>query len=537
MNEDLVNESQQPPEGWTRRRFLSTSAMGLAVVGVGGSLAACSSSGTPGPTDTASGGASATPKKGGTLRVGASGGATTDTLDPQNWATAVDQLRNHQLFDTLVTLAPDGSPQLSLATSITPNSDATEWTIKIPADITTHAGKPFTADDVLYSFQRIVSNKYAGAAVLGPADLKSSKVVDSTTVLLKYPTPYSILVESLSLDFFGMVPRGFDPKKPDGTGPFKYKTFTPGVESTFVRNDNYWQSGKPYLDQVVTININDESAQVAGLQSGQFDVITQLSAGSVAALQGGEFTVDIQKSGGWVPFTMHTGLAPFSDVRVRQAFRLIVDRKQMLEQVFGGYGEVGNDVMSPFDPSYPTDLPQREQDIAQAKSLLKAAGQENLSVEMVTKPATAGEVAMTQVFATQAKDAGVNVKITQQAVGDFYTTSYLKVPFATDYGPSNLYLVNAAQLLLGDVSFFNATHFNDPEYNSLYKTAISTVDLPKRADVIHQMARIDYDRGGYIVPLFTPAIQAYTSKLGGIVKPCTTGLTPGNADFANFWLG
>jgi peptide/nickel transport system substrate-binding protein len=533
MSDDHTQGIEAANRGWTRRNFLASSGIGLAAVGAGIGLAGCSGSSSPaGASGSAS--ASVTPKRGGTLRVGSNGGGSTDTLDPQAWGTTPDQLRIQQLFDPLVWAANDGTAQLVLATSITPNADGTQWTIKIPAGVTTHAGKAFTADDVLYSLQRIVTNKFPGLAVLGPVDFAASKVVDPTTLLLAYSKPFGVLIDSLSFPFFYMVPRGFDPKNPDGTGPFKYQSFTPGVQSTFVRNENYWRPGLPYLDKVVVIDVADEATQVSGLQSGQFDVINGLSAASVAALKGSGLTVNANKSGTWIPFTQNCSLKPFSDVRVRQAMRLIPDRQQMLEQVYGGYGFIGNDVFSPFDPSFPTDLPQRQQDIGQAKSLLKAAGYEGLSVDLYTDPAAAGEVQIAQVYATQAKAAGVNVTIKQQSVGDFYSKYYQKVAFAMDWGTNTLFLVNAAQLQI-PTSYFNANHFNDPEYNSLYYTAIATVDPVKRKGYIQQMAHIDYDRGAYIVPVFTPDIEAYTSHVGGI-KPSVTGVSPGNADFAHFFI-
>jgi len=93
--------------------------------------------------------------------------------------------------------------------------------------VTTHRGKPFTADDVLYSFNRIVSNKFPGASSLGPIDLASSKVGNPTTVVLKYSQPYAVLPEMLSSVYFTMVPRDFDVKNPDGTGPFKLQELQP----------------------------------------------------------------------------------------------------------------------------------------------------------------------------------------------------------------------------------------------------------------------------------------------------------------------
>jgi peptide/nickel transport system substrate-binding protein len=511
-----------------RRRFLVV----VAGVGAAAGLAACGGGGSG--SSQGSGGPAGAPKAGGMLRLGAQGGANTDTLDGQNGLTNADFNRIYQLFDQLAVLDAKGQPQLSLARSVTPNGDGTEWTIVIPDGVTTHRGKPFTADDVLFSLNRIVANKYPGSTSLGPVDLGSSKVVNPTTLVVRYHQPFSVLPEMLASVYFTMVPRDFDPKNPDGTGPFKFQDFTPGVSSTFVRNPNYWQSGLPHLDGVTTTNIADETSQVNALQSNQVDVVDFLSQGSVAALQAGGMHVNISKTGGWGPFTMRMDQKPFDDVRVRQAFRLIVDRKEMLGQVFGGQGVVGNDVFSILDKSYPKDLPQREQDIDQAKSLLKAAGAENLSIDLVTTPNAPGMVQAAQVFATQAKKAGVNVNVGQQTTTDYFANSYLKVPFSQDYWQTGTYMFTAGQSQAPNAPF-NFCRFNDPEYNSLYSQALAQLDEGKRAELISKMAHIDYDRGGYIVPYFFPVIDAASPKVGG-VKENANGYSPGGNDFANFWL-
>ena len=121
-------------------------------------------------------------------------------------------------------------------------------------------------------------------------------------------------------------------------------------------------------------------------------MINYLSQGSIAALQSGGMHVVISDTGGWGPFTMAVDQKPFDDVRVRQALRLVVDRQEMLDQVFGGKGKIGNDVFGIFDKDFPTDLPQRVQDIDQAKSLLKSAGQENLVIQLVTTPNAPGMI-------------------------------------------------------------------------------------------------------------------------------------------------
>lgn len=232
---------------------------------------------------------------------------------------------------------------------------------------------------------------------------------------------------------------------------------------------------------------------------------------------------------------MRVDQKPFDDVRVRQALRLIVDRQEMLNQVFGGKGKIGNDVFGIYDKDFPKDLPQRQQDIDQAKSLLKSAGQQDLVIQLVTTPNAPGMIPAAQVFATQAKKAGVTVNIVQQTTTDYFANSYLKVAFSQDYWPTQPYLVAAGQALAGPDAPFNACKFNDPEYNSLYNQAIAEVDGGKRADLIHVMVKIDDDRGANIIPYFFPTIYASSQKVGGI-KQFPTGFSPGGNDFANFWL-
>src|SRR5262249_31044194 len=133
----------------------------------------------------------------------------------------------------------------------------------------------------------------------------------------------------------------------------------------------------------------------------------------------------ISEPGQWVPFTMRVDQAPFNDPSVRKAFRLVVDRKQMIDVALSGQGMVGNDVFSPWDASFNSSL-VRERDVDQAKSLLKKSGHEGLSVELVTADFANGVTQMAQVFAQQALAAGIKVNIRQVTVDAFYGDQYLK---------------------------------------------------------------------------------------------------------------
>ena len=516
-----------------RRQFMNMTASGLAVVGSAGLLAACGAkTAAPSPSTSASG----VPKRGGTLRFGVTGGASSDTLEAQNPVTIADLARVPQLFDSLVTLSPTGGPTMRLATAITANPAATQWTIKVRDGVVFHNGKKLTADDVLFSLRRIVSKKLPGAFFLGPINLPASKAIDARTVVLNYKAPYALLLDALLAPYFSIVPIGFDPRKPIGTGPFKLDKFQPGVESSMVRNVNYWRAGLPYLDAVVTTNVADETTQVAGLRSKQFDIINGISAASQAALQGSGYKVIVSKSGSFTPFTMRADAAPFNDVKVRQAFRLIVDRKQMNTQVWGGLGQIGNDVINIEDPDY-LQLPQREQDIEQAKSLLKAAGREGMSVNLITAPTVGGEISTAQVFATQAQSAGVKVNLQQKDVTNYFATYYLKksTVFSQDWYYYIPYLITVQENWATSDAPYNETGWNDPEYRKLYGEAVKTLDRAKRRELIQAMMKIEYERGAYIIPYYIPVIDAAVDRVQGVV-PTVSGQSLSNYDFASISL-
>jgi peptide/nickel transport system substrate-binding protein len=218
-------------------------------------------------------------------------------------------------------------------------------------------------------------------------------------------------------------------------------------------------------------------------------------------------------------------------VRVRQAFRLIVNRPQMVEQVLSGQGRVANDMYSPFDPAYYSSLPQRSQDLEQAKSLLKQAGHAGLTVELVTADVFQGVVAAAQVFAQQASGAGVKVNVRKVDTGTFYGPNYLKWTFAQDFWATREYLPQVAQGSLPS-SPFNETHWSDPKFIKLIQQARAEVDQNKRNEILREAEKLEYDNGGYIIPYFTNQIDAYSAKLTGFTPP-RSGFPLGNYWFKN----
>jgi len=515
-------------DGWSRRRFLATVGIGAGALSVGGLLSSCQA-------DTKQQQSAGKPKRGGTLHFGCSGGTQSDTLDGAAALQPTDWVRSFMLYDGLARFNNQGKIELRLAESIEPNNDGTEWTVKVRPGITTHQGKDFGAKDILWGLRRMVDNALFPSYGFGPIDLKNSKVVDATTLVVKYSSPYAVFLEAMTNQWMVFQPEGWTPKNPDGTGPFVYESFTPGVQSTFTRNGSYW-NGEVYLDSIVTTNIADETGQVNALKSGEIELANQLSASSMSVLKGGGFNVTSSKTGTFAIFTMRSDIAPFNDPKLRQAMRLLVDRQQMLDQVFGGIGAVGNDVMGLLDPLYDSTIPQRERDIDQAKSLLASAGASDFKIDLYTGPNFPGEELAAQVFATQAKDAGVTVNVVTQNSTDYFAKSYAKVPLSQDFWPTMPYLINAGMSIAsGKDGPFNASHFDDHEYNDLFAQATGSLDEAKRTEYAHAMQQIEYDRGSLVLPFYMPQIDASAPSLQGL-EPSVTGYSPGGFYFDKLWF-
>jgi peptide/nickel transport system substrate-binding protein len=528
------------PNGLTRDELLRRAALGGAAVIGGGALA--------GVADAAVG--AGLPKRGGTFRIGVSGGSAKDFIDGQNIVTRPDQARIVTGWETLATFSPqfkltfDGLAEEISATR------ADIWTIRVRPGIEFHNGKTLGADDVIYSIRRLIDPKLKlfGGAALSSVDPHGIKRLDKRTVRLFLKQKDVTILDALGQYVAGIVPVGYSPHaigqaKPNiGTGPYKLQSFAPGQQSVHVRNPNYWRSGQPYFDKVVIIDFTDDAARVNALLSGQVDAITDVPPAQVTVVNSHSGTKVLESpSAAWTPIIMRVDAAPFDDVRVRQAMRLIADRPQMVAQALAGHGHPGNDLYAPFDEDYASDLPQRHQDIEKAKSLLKAAGKSGLTVDLQSTNGALGMNEGAQVFAQQAKSAGVTVNVKILDSGAFYGDQYLKWPFSTDFWGSRNYLPQVAAGSL-PASPYNESHWPDKadaKFLALYKLARGTVDRAKRKAILHEMQKMEYDNGGYLIWGFSTLLDGYSTKVQG-VREGDKGVLPFNAfghGYRTIWFG
>ena len=541
----MVDNSSDSPGGGdgglSRRELL----VGASTLVLAGGLAACGGSGSSSSASSGGTTPAGTPKPGGNFRLGVTGGGAKDLIDGQTIITKPDQARLAASWETLLTydenykLGTDG-----LAQEVTQDKPD-QWTIKLKSGIEFNNGKTLSADDVVYSLQRILSSKEGlfGAAGLASIDPKNIQKMDNLTVRLPLKQADSTIGDQLGQYYNGIVPVGYDrtgPLKWVGTGPFVTQSFSPGQQSVHTKNKNYWRKGEPYFDQVTVIDFADSTAQTNALLGGQVDAITDIPFAQIGvAKSNGGLAILVSQGGGWLPLCMAVDMPPFTDNRVRQAMRLIVDRKAMLEQVLSGYGRVANDLYSPFDPCFDSSLAQREPDIAQAKSLLKQAGMSNLTVDLHTTNGAAGMVDSATIFASQAKAAGVTVNVHNDP--NYYGSQYLKLAFSVDFWGTRNYLPQVANGSLPTAPY-NETHWppkSGPGSNfiSLYKQALAEVDPSKRCDIIHEMQSLEYNYGGYIIPFFNNLVDAYSSKVAGFkVGKATQNLDSFGHGYRTIWF-
>jgi peptide/nickel transport system substrate-binding protein len=534
---DRPDQSSTPRPGseFGRRQFLRGIAAAGALAGGGSLLAACGGS-SAGPTQHLDQ-ASRTLKRGGNLKLGLTGGSSSDTLDPHKSLTYIDTSRLQSLYQPLVQLDAQAQVEYVLAQSITPHQGSlSEWVINLRPGVTWHDGKDFTASDVLFTFQRVSSNGFTGKFGLGPIDLANTKALDPHTVLVRLTKPFSSFAEQLAAFWYNLyiAPTGFNPAKPVGTGAFVYQSFTPGQRSVFTRNPHYWKSGLPYVDTLTIIDFSDNTTLQDALSTGVIQGAGALDGPQIASLAtaGGIKTI-VSHSGEIIPFTMRVDQAPFNDVKVRQAMRLLVDRPQMIDSALDGYGVVANDLFSPYDPDFDRSLVRPAQgDIQQAKFLLSKAGQEGLTVSLTTSAVATGTVAMATVLAAQAKAAGVTVRLSNVPAGTFFGPNYLKWPLAQDYYNYYPYLAQVAESML-KASPFNETHTYNARYTNLYNQANATASPSLRKEIIHEMQSYDFNEGGYIIPAYIDVLDAYSEKITGYTAG-KVGQPLSNFDFEHF---
>ena len=249
----------------------------------------------------------------------------------------------------------------------------------------------------------------------------------------------------------------------------------------------------------------------------------------------GDIVVLVAKAPQALVFYVDVTKPPFNDNRVRTAFKLIPNRPQLVADAISGFGTVGNDLIGPGLQFYDSSIPQRTQDIEQAKSLLKAAGQQNLKVLLKTSQIIPGFVESATLFAQQATAAGVTVQLQQVPADSYFNPSllYLKLIFGESQWPVFALKFWYLQALAANAPY-NETHWRNASWNSLLFKAIGELDQAKAQSYWNQVQQIQWQQGGYLVWTNADYVDGLAKNVRGL-QPSAGGIL-GNHTFRTVWL-
>lgn len=404
----------------TRRDALrKASAYGLsiplisAVLGSFGAQASASATTSPASSST----------PGGILAVGALTPST--AVDPvvgfDAASIAIFQLTN----EYLIGLNRDFTLRPQLATEWVPANDGQQWVVTLRQGVTFTDGTPFDADAVTSSFDRLLDpesqSSSAQSAFAGILEVGGVSIDDGGNIVFDLLRPYADFPYLISSNTYNAVilPQDYTGSytdNPIGTGPFLLDSYSATEGAAFSRNESYWDEGKPLLDGVEFKFYQDPQAQVIALQSGEIDTQVTSQIGLLASLEAnGDYTIDEVESTGLNVLTMRVDTPPFDRKEVRQAVAFALDRVAINETLYNGIDTLGNDhLLAPAYPASPTDLPQREQDLARVEELL---GGEDISFTLTFDPPTRDYAVVLQ---EQLRQAGIDVELAQVSSDEFY---------------------------------------------------------------------------------------------------------------------
>jgi peptide/nickel transport system substrate-binding protein len=451
-------------------------------------------------------------------------------LDPAFFSSITDDEIGRLWGDFLVYidegLRPD--PNRSLAEKWSVSADGLTWTFSIRRGVKFHNGQELTSKDVKLTFDRLRDPKVGAATVALFATVAEIAAPDPYTVAFRLTGPDPDLITNLG-DYHAIILwSGITDFRSEqmGSGAFIIESYLPEDRMTLKRNPNYWRRDAqgnplPYLDGIQYIFLGEASAQVEALRGGQVDYLIYLPSEYVKTLQSDPRLVVYQKpSNTHYVVHMRSDRKPFSDVRVRQAFRAAIDRKAILDGAFEGLGVTGRDCfIGPAYADYYLEVPELPRDIAKARRLLAEAGYASGLKVTLTAQQASPIPAMATILKEQLAEAGVSLDI-QVVPSDVYYGAdnlWLEADFAiTDWGAratpqpylSLAYTCNAR---------WNESHWCDPQVDELARQAAIVSDRARRGEIYKQIQRIFIDRGPILVPFFNNNLWGASRSLKGIV--------------------
>ena len=516
----------------SRRAFLrlaGITAAGAALAGCGQPTTTASEKTNvlEGATTPASGS-----RQGGTLIVGMAA-TSVITLDPAAYSDRATETVIRNMFDGLVTRTTDNEVVLELAEDYRwVDSKTIEFDLK--QDIRFHNDEDLTADDVVFTFERILNQDVGAQRRSFVQEVGSVEKVDSYTVRFNLNSPWPVFLQMLVHN--QIVPQGYliqvgdaeFARKPTGCGPFKFVEGSLEEEIVLERFGDYYGGadalppvGPPYLDQVIFRMISDASARVEALLAGEVHVIQNVPSYMVPQLIGSP-DIMIKTTVGTRPKFMDLNVAtsPFDDVRVRRALNYAVDVDGILFKVAGGYGVILPGPLSPANLYADPDLAPYGYHPEEAEALLEEAGYKPADISFVID--TYGPyVEISEAVAGQLQGLGMDVTV---RTCDYNVVKPLllnceRQAFLRDWGDSAFdpvgYIEAKWQTYAEGTASGrgNYTCYSNPKVDELIEEGASEPDPERRREIYHEMQRLIYEDAPAVFLYVPQEIEAASARV------------------------
>jgi len=461
------------------------------------------------------------PIKGGHMKAGLQGGESTNSLDPATYASDVPVNYGNMFGETLMEVSPKGELDFRLAESMEASPDAKTWTFKIREGIEFHNGKTMTPDDVIATLERH-SDENSKSGALGIVQGIDTMAVDGKNIVLNLKQANADLPYLLADYHLLIQPNGGmdDPAAGIGTGAYKIVENQPGVRHVGQKFANYWDDTRGHVDTAEIVVINDATARMAAMQSGQVHMMNRVEpkvVDLVKRLPGVEVK-NVSGRGHYV-FIMHVNTAPFDNLDLRLALKYAINRQEMVDKILQGYGTVGNDF--PINASYPLfsdDVPQYTYDPDKAAFHFKKSGYDGSVLLRTSDVAFPGAVDAAQLFQQSAAKAGINIEVKREPGDGYWSEVWNVQPFCASYWggrPVQDQMYSTAYLSTAD---WNDTKFFRPDFDKIIIDARAELDSAKRKALYREAAVMVHDEGGLILPMFNDFIDAIGPKVDGWFK-------------------
>jgi peptide/nickel transport system substrate-binding protein len=461
--------------------------------------------------------AQAAPRRGGRIRVATPSSSTADTLDPAKGALSTDYSRHYMLYSGLTQFDANLKPQLALAESIE-SHDRALWRIKLRRGVQFHDGSTLTAEDVVYSLLRhkipangsrvrTLARQISDAKAVGPYELQVLLVGPNADLPVILATSHFLIVKNGVSDF----------RTANGTGPFRCQVFRPGVRTVAVRNDNYWKSGRPYLDEIELVGIPDEVSRVNALLSGDVHLIAAIDPRSARRVTASKRHALFEaKSGLYTDLVIRQDRLPTGNPSFTLAMKYLLDRELIRTALFRGYAVLAND--QPIPPSnvyYLPGLPQRVYDPDRAKFLLQRAGLLGVKIPLYASPAADGSVDMASILQEAAANVGLHLAVNRVPADGYWSNHWMRHPLT--YGSINPR--PTADLMFS--LFFksdaesNESGWKNPRFDQVLLAARGEADETRRKQMYGDLQVMAHNDGGIGIPVFISMLDAFDQRLKG----------------------